>query len=336
MEEKDNNNQKSENIINQQLRENQIDQSSNNKNNKQDTTLRETLLNDYGFYANINGEDFDPREVSVLSGNERDREITQIMKFLFDSYPIEAIYYCLKRSYISYSSNSLLDKTIKYLLDKYEEEGEIIINNLVQSYYQNFLNINISPVQPKKNPNEDISITKLIFYDYSKGEVLNKKLKINEIFIEIDSKFINNNNLLEGEKDIGGLSLKDDIYQENFLGKNHHLFKRFCRRNENIYVFNFIGFENKKIEKKNKRKANNKKEEKDKENYRHYAIFKCENEDCNAVYTYSFNSNKFRFRNPHLEILHELKKNLPDYYEQNIQLLKEKNYITDIQLVIVD
>ena len=118
MEEKDNNNQKSENIINQQLRENQIDQSSNNKNNKQDTTLRETLLNDYGFYANINGEDFDPREVSVLSGNERDREITQIMKFLFDSYPIEAIYYCLKRSYISYSSNSLLDKTIKYLLDK--------------------------------------------------------------------------------------------------------------------------------------------------------------------------------------------------------------------------
>ena len=103
---------------------------------KQDLTLGEELLIDYDFYANIKWEDFDPEEVSVLLGDEGDKEIIQIMKFLFDSYPIKAIYYCLKRSYKAYSSSSLLDKTIKYLLDKYEDKGEIIINNLVKSYYK--------------------------------------------------------------------------------------------------------------------------------------------------------------------------------------------------------
>ena len=69
-------------------------------NNIQELPLKDQLIKEYGFYANINGEDFDPREVTVLSGDEKNREITQIIKFLFDSYPVEA----KKRIFILMSS----------------------------------------------------------------------------------------------------------------------------------------------------------------------------------------------------------------------------------------
>ena len=39
---------------------------------------------------------------------------------------------------------------------------------------------------------------------------------------------------------------------------------------------------------------------------------------------------------PHSGFPHEIKKDEPEYYQQNIQLLKEKEFITDIQLVRVD
>ena len=37
-----------------------------------------------------------------------------------------------------------------------------------------------------------------------------------------------------------------------------------------------------------------------------------------------------------MDIPHEIKEDMPSYYQENIQLLKEKTYITDIQLVKVD
>ena len=66
------------------------------------------------------------------------------------------------------------------------------------------------------------------------------------------------------------------------------------------------------------------------------AIFKCENELCGAVYTYNFSSNSFSKKEPHSDIFHEIRKDAPGYYQQNIEILKEKLYITDIQLVKVD
>ena len=64
--------------------------------------------------------------------------------------------------------------------------------------------------------------------------------------------------------------------------------------------------------------------------------FKCEFEGCIGVYTYNFNSNRFRMKIPHNGFPHEIKKDTPEYYQQNIQLLKEKKFITDIQLVGFD
>ena len=80
-------------------------------------------------------------------------------------------------------------------------------------------------------------MTKLVFYDYSKEGVEYKKFQ-NEIFIKISSEFINKNELLE-EENISkkeGSILEENEAQIKFLGKNHHLFNRFCRRNKNIYV----------------------------------------------------------------------------------------------------
>ena len=350
-----------ENIINQeenQVEINNIEENSNNNNNNQNNEednlpLKEKLINEFGFYANINGEDFDPREVLVLSGDEKNREITQIIKFLCDSYPIEAITYVLQRCYYNtFSHTSVLDKIIKYLLEKYKDVGEDTITNLIYSYKENQLNINISTVNEfnAKHPSNFgnyLNMTKLVFYDYSKEGVEFKKLNMNEIFIVINSKYINNNNLLEEEDNNNvinkeGLTMKENDFQTMFLGENHHLFKRFCRRNGNIYVFNFIGFENKKIVRKKNKKKKNKKEEKDKDEGKDkdkelnesIAVFKCENEGCKAVYCYNFNSNKFRKKEPHSDVVHEIKKDeVPGYYQQNIDLLKEKTYITDIQLV---
>ena len=48
--------------------------------------------------------------------------LNQIINFLCESYPLEAISYCLQRCfYNTFSKTSLLDKIIKYLLTKYKE-----------------------------------------------------------------------------------------------------------------------------------------------------------------------------------------------------------------------
>ena len=212
------------------------------KNNK--LSLREKFISEFGLFANINGEIFNPREVSILLGDESNREITQIMKFLFDSYPIEAIIYILERCLNEgFSRTSNLDKLIKYLLDKYKEPGEIIINNLIYLYKENKLNLDIITTKEFNNKNQqnygdsELHMTKLVFYDYSKEGVEYKKFQ-NEIFIKISSEFINKNELLE-EENISkkeGSILEENEAQIKFLGKNHHLFNRFCRRNKNIYV----------------------------------------------------------------------------------------------------
>ena len=309
-------------------------------NNNQELSLKDQLIKEYGFYANINGEDFDPREVTVLSGDEKNREITQIIKFLFDSYPVEAINYCLQRCYYkTFSRCSLLDKIIKYLLDKYKDIGDNTINKLIWAYQENSLNIDISTVKDFNDMNNqnfgnsELHMTKLVFYDYSKEGVEYKKFTINEIFIEINSKYIIDED--EKEKKNDGLTLEENDYQLTFLGNKHHLFKRFCRRKGNFYVFNFVGFDNKKIKRTFKKKKKNKKEEND-EYDESSAIFKCEAQGCNAIYTYNFSSNKFKRKELHEDVPHDIKKNAPSYYQQNIQILKDKNYITDIQLVKVD
>ena len=177
-------------------------------------------------------------------------------------------------------------------------------------------------------------MTKLVFYDYSKEGVEFRKFSINEIFIEIDSKYINNKEE-DKIKENEGLTLEENDDQAAFLGEKHHLFKRFCRRKGNIYVFNFVGFENKKIKRRPNKK--NKKNIGNKDEYDgSCAIFKCENELCDAVYTYNFSSNSFSKKEPHGDIFHEIRKDAPGYYQQNIEILKEKLYITDIQLVKVD
>jgi hypothetical protein len=261
--------------------------------------------------------------------------------------------------YNTFSHTSVLDKIIKYLLEKYKDLGDEAITNLIYSYKENRLNIDISTYNEFNNKNQQnfgnnvLHTTKLVFYDYSKESVEYKKF-MNEIFIEISAKYINKNNLLEEDMiEKEGLILEENDDQARFLGENHHLFKRFCRRKGTIYVFNFIGFENKnkkvekKVNKKKKRgrvkeKKEEKKEEekneekKEEEKIDSIAIFKCENEGCSAVYSYNFNSNRFSKRDPHSDVTHKIKEDVPDYYKQNIQLLNEKNYITDIQLVRVD
>ena len=345
-----------ENIINHINHEENQEQINNNEENNE-LSLKEKIISEYGIYANINGEDFDPREVSVLSGDDKNREITQIIKFLCDSYPIEAITYVLQRCYYNtFSHTSVLDKIVKYLLEKYKDIGEEQITNLIYSYKENRLNIDISTfkafdTENQKNfGNSKLHMTKLVFYDYSKEGVEYKKF-MNEIFIKISSKYINKNDLIEENFDKNeGLTLIENESQAMFLGENTHLFKRFCKRKDTIYVFNFMGFENKKIEKKpNKKKKRGKQKEKKEENNEEkkeeekekekeqidsIAIFKCDNEGCNAIYSYNFTSNRFTKREPHDdEVKHEIKEDVPEYYKQNIKLLQEKSYITDIQLV---
>ena len=352
------NNDISTNSINiNHINHDQIQEEINNNQENNELSLKDKIISDYGFYATINGDDFDPREVSVLSGDDKNREITQIIKFLCDSYPIEAITYVLQRCYYNtFSHTSVLDKIIKYLLEKYKDLGDEAITNLIYSYKENRLNIDISTYNEFNNKNQQnfgnnvLHTTKLVFYDYSKEGVEYKKF-MNEIFIEISAKYINKNDLIEENFDKNeGLTLVENESQAMFLGENTHLFKRFCKRKDTIYVFNFMGFENKKIEKKpNKKKKRGKQKEKKEENNEEkkeeekekekeqidsIAIFKCDNEGCNAIYSYNFTSNRFTKREPHDdEVKHEIKEDVPDYYKQNIKLLQEKSYITDIQLV---
>ena len=306
----------------------------NNNNDNSNMSTEERTLAEYGYLTKINGEIFNPDEVSILIGDPMTREITQIINFLCENYPIEAISYCLQRCYFStFSKSSLLDRIIKYLLTKYEE-SEFMINELLFAYKDNQLKANITSVNQFNSINnyENRQLTKLVFYDPSNEGVDVKKMNFNEIFIEIDENFIENNeNFLKKNNNNNLISLNENEDQANFLCEKHHLFKRFCRRGNNIYVYNFIGFENVKIlRKKKKSKKNN--EEKDYDYS--FAVFICEQDDCHAKYRYNFSSNKFTEVKPHhKDCNHIMGKNNPSYYKQNIDILNEKTHITDIQLV---
>ena len=69
-------------------------------------------------------------------------------------------------------------------------------------------------------------MAKILFYDYSKEGVEYNKFNLNEIFIEIDSKYIKaNDNIFNEEEKKEGLSLEENDEQVMF---------------KNIYVFNSL------------------------------------------------------------------------------------------------
>ena len=294
--------------------------------NSQDISEDQAILDEQGYLSKINGEIFNPEEVNILVGDAMTREITQLIQFLCETYPFEAIDFCLKRCfYKSFSKTSLLDRTIKYLLDKYKknENSENLIVNLFYAYKDNILLPKLSNINQFK-ASEDVEnkqMTKIIFYNPSQNDVSCKKMQ-NEIFIEIDKNLVDNNNII--------IPLKETEEVELFLCEKRHLFKRFCRRNEFIYVYDFFKYEIIK-DKKSKKKSNNKEK-----NDKFDAIFICEQKGCTAKYRYNFNSNRFSKESPHINIGHDEKENAPSYYQENINLLIEKPYITDIQLVITD
>ena len=63
------------------------------------------------------------------------------------------------------------------------------------------------------------------------------------------------------------------------------------------------------------------------------AIFTCEQKGCKGRFKYNFSSNRLSEIFEHDKIKHKIKENSPQYYKQNIEILKEKTHITDIQLV---
>ena len=298
--------------------------------------IEEKTLESNGYLAKINGEIFNPDEVSILVGDPMTREITQIIYYLCQAYPIEAISYCLQRCfYNTFSKTSLLDKTIKYLLTKYKE-GENIITDLLFAYKDNQLNAKITNVNHfnEINNEDNRQLTKLVFYDPSKDGVDAKKFNFNEIFIEIEEKYILNNDNYS-EKINGNncdiISLDENEDQANFLCDKHHLFKRFSKRGNSIYIYNFIGFEKVKIIRRRKKYNRNNNEDIYDNSY---AVFICEQKGCNSKYRYNFNSNKLTPVIEHNnDCEHIIDENAPYYYKQNIDILNEKPYITDIQLV---
>ena len=162
---------------------------NNNENNENE------ILKENGYIAKINEEIFNPEEVSIILGDSMTREITQLIQYLCESYPFEAIDYCLKRCfYKSFSKTSLLDKTIKYLLDKYKnkENSENLIYNLIFTYKENILHPKLSSVNQFNlaNNNDNKQMTKIVYYDQSKADVSFKNTQ-NEILIEIDKNYIN-------------------------------------------------------------------------------------------------------------------------------------------------
>ena len=294
--------------------------------NSQNISIDNTLLEENGYIAKINGDLFNPEEVSLISGDLMIREITQLVQFLCETYPFEAIEYCLKRCfYKGFSKTSLLDKTIKYLLDKYQkkDESEDLIIDLFHAYKDNILLPKITNINQfnSSSNNENKILTKIVFYDQSKEDVYYKNAQ-NEIFIELPKHYIN---------DII-IPLKESEDVEIFLCEKHHLFKRFCRRAEFIYVYDFDKYEKIKNEKKSKKKNKNNEDNTGK----YEAIFKCEQNGCNAKYKYNFNTNKFIEIIPHSDVGHDENNNPPTYYQENINILIEKPYITDIQMVICD
>ena len=323
----------------------------NSENNSQNVSTEEKTLQGLGYLAKINGEIFNPGEVSILIGDPMTREITQVVNYLCESYPIEAISYCLQRCYLNtFSKTSLLDKIVKYLLTKYEE-GEDIITDLLFAYKENTLNTRITSVNQFNSINntENRQLTKLVFYDSSKDGIDAKRFMYNEIFIEIDEALIDDNNYIleikdgdnsnkdkdsiNKEKDINDhiISLDENEDQANFLCAKHHLFKRFSRRGDTIYVYNFIGFEKETMFRK---KKYSKKIDQNNNYQVSFAVFMCDQKGCNAKYRYNFCSNVFRNIIPHNDDCpHRINENAPWYYKENINILKEKEHITDIQLV---
>ena len=303
---------------------------NNNENNEN------AILEENGYIAKINEEIFNPQEVSIIIGDSMTREITQLIQYLCESYPFEAIDYCLKRCYYkSFSKTSLLDKTIKYLLDKYKnkENSDFLIYNLIFKYKENKLHPKLSSVNQFNlvNNNENKQMTKIVYYDQSKEDVSYKNTQ-NEIFIEIDKNYID---LPIIKNDLIPLKEKENENIEIFLCEKHHLYKRFCRKNKFIYIYNFYNYEKAYINKK-KNKKNMENENEEENNDKLEAIFICEEENCNAKFKYNFSTNRFSEIKPHINIEHDIIKNAPSYYDENIKVLMEKPYITDIQLVIVD
>ena len=308
---------------------------SNSDSQKIEYSSEDKAFSQLGYLAKINENIFNPEEVSILTGDMKKREITQLVNFLCDSYPLEAISYCLQRCfYNTFSKTSLLDKIIKYLLNKYED-SDLIINNLLFAYKDNQLAADITSYNKFNsiNNDEERQLTKLVFYDPSKDAVGFKRFNMNEIFIEIDEIYIDDddsNNI----KDINNgndstISLKENEDQANFLCDKHHLYKRFCKRGQNIYVLNFIWFENVKVPKKKKKSA-----KKDEDVYDYcFAVFNCDQKGCKGRFRYNFSSNKLTEVYEHDKINHKINENAPQYYKQNIEILKEKPHITDIQLV---
>ena len=201
--------------------------------------------------------------------------------------------------------------------------SEKLIIDLFYAYKENILLSKISNIHQfnSSEHSKDKYMTKIVFYDQSKEDVQYKNLQ-NEIFIEIDSNLIN-------EKTI---NLKESEKVEMFLCEKHHFFKRFCKRGNFIYVYDFSIYE--KIEKNRKNYEKKKKNEKKEDNYD--AIFVWEQKGCKAKYKYNLNSNKFSEILPHDDIGHDENENSPSYYQENINILIEKPYITDIQMVIYD
>ena len=87
------------------------------------------------------------------------------------------------------------------------------------------------------------------------------------------------------------------------------------------------------IKRKKKGKKNNENNGNENEYENSVAVFICEQEGCKAKYKYNFSSNKFTEVTPHENINHNISEDVPSYYKQNVDLLKEKPHITDIQLV---
>ena len=160
------------------MEEKKEDSISENNINPNFRNIEEKTLFINGYLAKINGELFNPEEVSILIGDPMTREITQIINYLCEEYPIEAISYCLQRCfYNTFSKTSLLDKTIKYLLNKYKE-AEFIINDLLFAFKDNQLNAKITSVNHfnELNNYENRQLTKIVFYDPSKGDAQPTKI----------------------------------------------------------------------------------------------------------------------------------------------------------------
>lgn len=149
----------------------------------------------------INEEKFDPNNVFIFNGPNSKNEITQLMHFLLNEYPFQAITYCIQRCYKnSFSKTSQLDKIIKYILDRYKDEGEEEIQKIVMSYSSNSLEEigDLTDVKRfEKDRFEDYQgekeMTRVVFSDGTKnGRLLFKKMGQNEIFMEINQNDLNN------------------------------------------------------------------------------------------------------------------------------------------------